>query len=135
MLTALAGGVGAARFLRGLVAVVPPETVTVIVNTGDDDEFHGLYVSPDLDSVTYTLAGADNPDTGWGLADETFATIEALERYGRETWFRLGDRDLALLAVAGSYQSPRNQSAMSASCCASSISRSPKAGMRSFRRP
>ncbi|MBM3671183.1 MAG: 2-phospho-L-lactate transferase [Actinobacteria bacterium] len=95
MLTALAGGVGAARFLRGLVAVVPPETVTVIVNTGDDEVFHGLHVSPDLDSVTYTLAGADNPETGWGLAGETFRTVEALERYGHETWFRLGDTDLA----------------------------------------
>lgn len=95
MLTALAGGVGAARFLRGLVAVVPPDTVTVVVNTGDDDVFHGLHVSPDLDSVTYTLAGADNPETGWGLEGETFQTMDALERYGRPTWFRLGDRDLA----------------------------------------
>jgi LPPG:FO 2-phospho-L-lactate transferase len=95
MLTALAVGVGAARFLRGLVDVVPPETVTVVVNTGDDDTFHGLHVSPDLDSVTYTLADAQNPETGWGLAGETFATMDALERYGRPTWFRLGDRDLA----------------------------------------
>jgi LPPG:FO 2-phospho-L-lactate transferase len=95
MLTALAGGVGAARFLRGLVDVVPPESITVVVNTGDDDIFHGLHVSPDLDSVTYTLADAQNPETGWGLAGETFHTIEALERYGRPTWFRLGDRDLA----------------------------------------
>jgi len=95
MLTALAGGVGAARFLRGLVDVVAPEDVTAVVNTGDDDEFHGLAVSPDLDSVTYTLAGASNPDTGWGLADETFRAMEALDRYGAPTWFRLGDRDLA----------------------------------------
>jgi LPPG:FO 2-phospho-L-lactate transferase len=95
MLTALAGGVGAGRFLRGLVDVVPPEQITAIVNTGDDDEFHGLWVSPDLDSVTYALAGANNPETGWGLADETFRVIEALERYGEPTWFRLGDRDLA----------------------------------------
>ncbi len=95
MLTALAGGVGAARFLRGLVDVVNPDDVTVVVNTGDDDTFHGLHVSPDLDSVTYTLADAQNPETGWGLAGETFHTIEALERYGRPTWFRLGDRDLA----------------------------------------
>ena len=95
MLTALAGGVGAARFLRGLIDVVDPADVTAIVNTGDDDEFHGLHVSPDLDSVTYTLAGADNPETGWGLAGETFTTIDALARYGRPTWFRLGDRDLA----------------------------------------
>jgi LPPG:FO 2-phospho-L-lactate transferase len=95
MITALAGGVGAARFLRGLVQVVDPADVTVIVNTADDDWFHGLYVSPDLDSVTYTLAGAQNPDTGWGLAGETFAAVDALARYGEDTWFRLGDRDLA----------------------------------------
>jgi LPPG:FO 2-phospho-L-lactate transferase len=95
MITALAGGVGAARFLRGLVQVVDPAEVTVVVNTGDDDWFHGLLVCPDLDSVTYTLAGAQNPDTGWGLAGETFAAIDALDRYGADTWFRLGDRDLA----------------------------------------
>jgi LPPG:FO 2-phospho-L-lactate transferase len=75
--------------------VVVPEDVTVVVNTGDDDWFHGLLVCPDLDSVTYTLAGAENPETGWGLADETFATMDALERFGAPTWFRLGDRDLA----------------------------------------
>ena len=95
MLAALAGGVGAARFLRGLVQVVPSEDITVVVNTGDDDWFHGLLVCPDLDTVTYTLAGAENPETGWGLAGETFASIDALERYGAPTWFRLGDRDLA----------------------------------------
>jgi LPPG:FO 2-phospho-L-lactate transferase len=95
MLTALAGGVGAARFLAGLVDVVESASVTAIVNTGDDDEFHGLWVSPDLDSVTYRLAGASNPETGWGLAGETFHAITALARYGEETWFSLGDRDLA----------------------------------------
>ncbi len=95
MIAALAGGVGAARFLRGLVQVVDPADVTVVVNTADDDWFHGLYVCPDLDSVTYTLAGAQNPETGWGLAGETFATVAALARYGEDTWFRLGDRDLA----------------------------------------
>jgi LPPG:FO 2-phospho-L-lactate transferase len=94
VLTALAGGVGAARFLRGLVDVVSPDDVTVIVNTGDDDRFHGLHVSPDLDSVTYTLADAANPETGWGLVDETFRAMDALDRYGAPTWFRLGDRDL-----------------------------------------
>jgi len=92
---ALAGGVGAARFLRGLVRVVPPDAVTAVVNTADDDEFHGLHVSPDLDSVTYTLAGASNESQGWGLEGETFATLDALGRYGAPTWFRLGDRDLA----------------------------------------
>jgi LPPG:FO 2-phospho-L-lactate transferase len=95
MLTALAGGVGAARFLRGLVQVVDPADVTVVVNTGDDDWFHGLLVCPDLDTVTYTLAGAENPEHGWGLAGETFAAAAALDRYGVPTWFRLGDRDLA----------------------------------------
>src|SRR4029453_11613180 len=95
MLTALAGGVGAARFLAGLVDVVDPADVTAIVNTADDDEFHGLWVSPDLDSVTYRLAGASNPETGWGLAGETFHANSALARYGEETWFSLGDRDLA----------------------------------------
>jgi LPPG:FO 2-phospho-L-lactate transferase len=95
VLVALAGGVGAARFLRGLVQIVAPDDVTVIVNTGDDDWFHGLLVCPDLDTVTYTLAGAENPDTGWGLAGETFATMAALDRYRVPTWFRLGDRDLA----------------------------------------
>ena len=95
MLAALAGGVGAARFLRGLVDVVDPSSVTAVVNTGDDDEFHGLWVCPDLDSVTYTLADAHNHELGWGLEGETFATIDALARYGSDTWFRLGDRDLA----------------------------------------
>ena len=95
MITALAGGVGAARFLRGLVQVVPPGEVTAVVNTGDDDRFHGLLVCPDLDSVTYTLAGASNPETGWGLVDESFRVMEAIDRYGSPTWFRLGDRDLA----------------------------------------
>jgi LPPG:FO 2-phospho-L-lactate transferase len=94
MLVALAGGVGAARFLRGLVRVVPPDAVTVIVNTADDEVFHGLYVCPDLDTVTYTLAGAEHPEQGWGLAGETFVTMDALDRYGQDTWFRLGDRDL-----------------------------------------
>ncbi len=95
MLATLAGGVGAARFLAGLVRVVPPSEVVAIVNTADDDEFHGLYVSPDLDSVTYTLAGASNVAQGWGLEGETFATLDALERYDVPTWFRLGDKDLA----------------------------------------
>jgi LPPG:FO 2-phospho-L-lactate transferase len=78
-----------------LVQVVPPEQITVVVNTGDDDWFHGLFVCPDLDTVTYTLAGAENPEMGWGLAGETFAAMDALDRYGAPTWFRLGDRDLA----------------------------------------
>ena len=95
MLTALAGGVGAARFLAGLARVVTPSDIVAIVNTADDDVFHDLHVSPDLDSVTYTLAGASNTVQGWGLEGETFATLDALARYGVPTWFRLGDKDLA----------------------------------------
>jgi len=95
MIVALAGGVGSARFLSGLLQVVDPADVVIVGNTGDDDWFHGLRVCPDLDSVTYALAGANNPDTGWGLAGETFATLGALERYGVPTWFNIGDRDFA----------------------------------------
>ena len=95
MITALAGGVGAARFLRGLLEVREPRDVTAVVNTGDDVVLHGLHVSPDIDTVIYTLAGAVNPDTGWGLAGETWTVMNALEPYGGLTWFRLGDRDLA----------------------------------------
>jgi LPPG:FO 2-phospho-L-lactate transferase len=95
VLATLAGGVGAARFLAGLIRVVPADDVFAIVNTGDDDEFHGLHVAPDLDSVTYTLAGASNTVQGWGLEGETFATLDALARYDVPTWFRLGDKDLA----------------------------------------
>jgi len=92
----LAGGVGASRFLQGLVQVVgDPAAITVISNTGDDLEFLGLRVSPDVDIVIYALAGAVNPETGWGLAGDTFHVVEALQRYGYERWFNLGDRDLA----------------------------------------
>ena len=92
---ALAGGVGAARFLRGLVAVVPPEDVVAVVNTGDDREFYGVHVSPDLDIVTYTLAGQVDLQKGYGLAGDSFALVDALARFGHPTWFRLGDRDFA----------------------------------------
>lgn len=91
----LAGGVGAARLLAGMVRAVPPESVTAIVNVADDLELHGLMVSPDLDTVVYTVANAIDPERGWGLRDETWHAMEALERYRTETWFRLGDRDLA----------------------------------------
>lgn len=91
----LAGGVGAARFLAGLVRAVPPGTVTAIVNTGDDRVFYGVHVSPDLDIVTYTLAGLVDTEKGYGLAGDSFAVIEALAALGHQTWFRLGDRDLA----------------------------------------
>ena len=94
--TALAGGVGAARFLRGLVRVIDPANLRVIVNTGDDEEFFGLYVSPDLDTITYTLAGAVDHGKGWGLPEETFRCLAALKRYyPSDTWFGLGDADLA----------------------------------------
>jgi LPPG:FO 2-phospho-L-lactate transferase len=92
---ALAGGVGAAKMLRGLIQVVDPSEVTAIVNTGDDVVLHGLHISPDLDTITYTLAEAVNPETGWGLVGETWQAMTALERYGGLTWFRLGDKDLA----------------------------------------
>ena len=94
MITVLAGGVGAARLLRGMVRAVPASDVTAIVNTADDVILHGLHVSPDLDTVTYTLAEAGNPETGWGLAGETWQAMDALERLGGSAWFRLGDRDL-----------------------------------------
>ena len=96
MIAALCGGVGAARFLRGLVDVVDAREVTAIVNTGDDVVLHGLHVSPDLDTVTYTLAGAVSAERGWGLEGETWAVMQALGRYPSElSWFNLGDRDLA----------------------------------------
>lgn len=96
MITALAGGVGAARMLRGLQSVVPGRQITAVVNTGDDVVMHGLHVSPDLDTVTYTLAGMINPDTGWGLRGETWSAMAELREYsgGRLSWFNLGDRDL-----------------------------------------
>jgi LPPG:FO 2-phospho-L-lactate transferase len=95
MIAALAGGVGAARLLRGMIDVEPPDQITAIVNTGDDTDLHGLHISPDLDTVMYTLADAINPETGWGLAGESWRVMEALERLGGITWFRLGDQDLA----------------------------------------
>jgi len=91
----LAGGVGAARFLEGLVRVVPAENVTVIGNTGDDLELHGLAICPDLDTVTYTLAGLSDPERGWGLANESFHALDALRKFSEDTWFQLGDRDLS----------------------------------------
>jgi LPPG:FO 2-phospho-L-lactate transferase len=95
MITALAGGVGAARLLRGMVQVVPSEELTAVVNTGDDTVLHGLHISPDLDTVTYTLAGLNDDERGWGLAGETWTVMTALEELGGAAWFRLGDRDLA----------------------------------------
>jgi LPPG:FO 2-phospho-L-lactate transferase len=95
MIVVLAGGVGAARFLEGLIQVFPQEQLTVIGNTGDDREFYGLHVSPDLDIVTYTLAGVVDETHGWGIRDDTFHTMQQLTSYGNEDWFMLGDKDLA----------------------------------------
>lgn len=96
MIATLCGGVGAARFLRGLVEVVDPGDITAIVNTGDDVVLHGLHVSPDLDTVIYSLAGAVSQERGWGLEGETWVAMEALRRYPSSlSWFSLGDRDLA----------------------------------------
>lgn len=92
---ALAGGVGAARFLRGVVRAVPAERLTAIVNTGDDRVFYGAHVSPDLDIVTYTLAGRIDPERGFGLAGDRFDLVDRLAALGHETWFRLGDADYA----------------------------------------
>jgi LPPG:FO 2-phospho-L-lactate transferase len=92
----LAGGVGAARFLEGVVQAIAPERVTAVVNTGDDTEFYGLTVSPDVDIVLYTLAGIVEPSQGWGVQGDSYAVLEMLEKLGRERWFLLGDRDLAV---------------------------------------
>ncbi|MBP9714584.1 MAG: 2-phospho-L-lactate transferase [Sterolibacterium sp.] len=93
---ALSGGVGGAKMALGLLHVVPPEQLTVIVNTGDDFEHLGLAISPDIDTALYSLAGIANPETGWGRRDETWTFMQAMESLGGETWFRLGDGDLAL---------------------------------------
>jgi LPPG:FO 2-phospho-L-lactate transferase len=95
MIVVLAGGVGAARFLQGLVQIVPQNEITVIGNTGDDREFYGLHVSPDLDIVTYTLAGVVDETHGWGIRNDTYNTMGQLTQYGNDDWFMLGDRDLA----------------------------------------
>ena len=92
---ALAGGVGGAKLALGLAHVLPPNHLTIVGNTGDDDTFHGLHVSPDLDTLMYTLAGLSNPAQGWGLTGETFHVLEMLKRYGQPSWFGLGDTDLA----------------------------------------
>ncbi len=91
----LAGGVGASKLLLGLYEVMNPRALTIIVNTGDDIVLHGLKISPDLDIVTYTLAGIVDPAKGWGFRGETFHVLERLALFGRENWFNLGDRDLA----------------------------------------
>ena len=95
MIIALAGGVGAARFLTGLVKLVNEKDLSIIVNTGDDIEMFGLHISPDIDIVAYTLAGIVDEEKGWGIRGDTFHCLETLRRFNREVWFNLGDRDLA----------------------------------------
>ena len=99
LVVTLSGGVGGARFLCGLVDVVAPEDVTVIGNVGDDLEVLGMYVSPDLDSILYALAGLNDEERGWGRAEETWSALETVAALGGESWFRLGDRDLGLHLV------------------------------------
>lgn len=96
MILALAGGVGGARLAVGLAQVLGPKQLAIVVNTGDDFEHHGLSVCPDIDTVVYTLAGLNNPSTGWGRIDESWNFMQALSSLGGESWFRLGDRDLAM---------------------------------------
>src|SRR4030065_2238652 len=95
MITALAGGIGAAKLLTGLVKHVKEENLAIIVNTGDDIELFGLHISPDLDIVAYTLAGIVDEEKGWGIKGDTFQCLEMLKKQGLDTWFGLGDMDLA----------------------------------------
>ena len=92
---ALSGGVGGAKLALGLCRILPPDTLTIVANTGDDFEHLGLAISPDLDTLLYTLSGNDNPELGWGRRGETWNFMTALEALGGDTWFRLGDGDLA----------------------------------------
>ena len=96
MIIALSGGIGGAKLALGLSRVLPPEELLIIANTGDDFEHYGLTICPDTDTLLYTLAGLDNPQLGWGRADESWAFMETLAALGGQDWFRLGDRDLAL---------------------------------------
>jgi LPPG:FO 2-phospho-L-lactate transferase len=95
MITVLTGGTGGAKFVDGLRRIVPQEELTVIVNTGDDHEWWGLYVSPDIDSITYVLADLLSPERGWGVRGDTFHCLQAMKELGEPNWFRVGDRDLA----------------------------------------
>ncbi len=95
MITVLCGGVGGSRFMWALASVLPPERLTAIINTADDEWFHGLYVSPDPDIVTYALAGEVDEERGWGLRGDTFRWLESLRGFGHDAWFQIGDRDLA----------------------------------------
>lgn len=120
----LVGGVGGAKLAVGLANVLPPESLAIIVNTADDFEHLGLHVSPDVDTVMYTLAGIANPETGWGLAGDTFQALDMLGRYGGPDWFRLGDRDLAsnLLRTARLREGQRLTAITHALCAALGVS-------------
>lgn len=95
MIVALTGGTGGAKLVEGLAALLDPAELTIVCNTGDDCIFHGLYISPDIDTITYTLAGLSDTEKGWGIKGDTFATLEQLRRLGSDAWFNLGDKDLA----------------------------------------
>jgi LPPG:FO 2-phospho-L-lactate transferase len=95
MILALTGGTGGAKLIQGLAAEIEPSGLTIICNTADDAEFHGLHVAPDIDTITYTLAGLNDEQKGWGLAGETFVALEQLRHLGEDVWFKLGDKDLA----------------------------------------
>ena len=133
--TVICGGVGAARFLRGLIQIVDPARITAVVNTGDDTVLHGLSIAPDLDTITYTLAGAIDPERGWGLSGETWQAMSALARYeavrpagsvAAATWFNLGDRDLATHL----YRSARLVEGATATTVAGEIARAWNVGIR-----
>ena len=95
MITVLTGGTGGAKLVEGLAAVVDPASLAIVCNTGDDCIFHGLHVSPDIDTITYALAGMSDADKGWGIKDDSFVVLEQLRRLGNPAWFNLGDKDLA----------------------------------------
>ncbi|HEX9455760.1 MAG TPA: 2-phospho-L-lactate transferase [Candidatus Binatia bacterium] len=95
MIVALTGGTGGAKLIEGLAAEIDPAELTIICNTGDDAIFHGLHISPDIDTITYTLAGLSDSVKGWGIKDDTFVALEQLRRLGNDAWFNLGDKDLA----------------------------------------
>jgi LPPG:FO 2-phospho-L-lactate transferase len=133
----LSGGVGGARLLDGLAAVLPGSALTAIVNTGDDFVHWGLHIEPDLDTVMYTLGGLADEQRGWGLAGETFAAMGMAERYGEPSWFQLGDRDLAThLARTAGLARGETLSAITARLCAGAgvAVRVPRITRRSGRR-
>jgi LPPG:FO 2-phospho-L-lactate transferase len=95
MLVVLTGGTGGAKLIEGLAAETDPAQLTIVCNTGDDCVFHGLHISPDIDTITYLLAGLSDSEKGWGIKNDTFTVLEQLGRLGNDAWFKLGDKDLA----------------------------------------